>query len=303
METLIVPPRTPQSQPHQRGHRHRRSAAISGDFDIASFQQPPQQPQQLMMSRSMPSSPLKPSIVPLANSLGSPKLFITEETRYSHCSPVPDAVIDLSVINRAQKDFIMEEEDDDIGDYNSFGNDVHNELVPNFTEFEMLSISNSSSSSLNNPPFNTPSTGSLKARYQSYYKIGGTPSTPKHQQQQQNHHHQQQRISKKTIEVKSPFQYQPMEYNPPVEEQQLGSSPTPHERTSSLFSLLSKTKKMVHKNRNDSIIEQTTSEELLDSTLADITITEDSIGINNSPIIKNEKIKSKKKGVWSWIRK
>lgn len=226
-------------------------------------------------------------------SLGSPKLFITEETRYPNRSPVPDAVIDLGVINKAQKDYIMEEDDDRETSI------IANETVPNFSDFEMLTISNSSASSLNNPPINTPSTGSLKARYQSYYKMGGPPSTPKQQQQQQ----QQQR--KKPLEVKSPFQYQSMEYNPPVEEQEnTSSSPLgSHERSGSLFSILTKTKRMIHKNRSNSIIEQTTNDDLLDSTLGDITITEDNISIHHSTPAKNEKIKSKKWGVWSWIKR
>ncbi|KAG7908410.1 hypothetical protein KL907_001900 [Ogataea polymorpha] len=109
--------------PPRRGHRHRRSAAISGDFDVQEFGLLPP-----MMSKSVPgstscslsgtfgSSPLKSPLVQLAaedSTLSSrqkilftstpasahedarTRYFITEDTKFESGSSVPRAMIDL----------------------------------------------------------------------------------------------------------------------------------------------------------------------------------------------------------------
>lgn len=126
--------------PPIRGHRHRRSAAISGDFefefDVTSNHTPSHQ-----VSRSLPCSPLRGA--------SPPRLFITEDIKYPSFGP-PDAIIDLGVINKAQKDVIREDEEE--------------------TPKHLIDLVSNSSNS-------TSATPRGKARYQSYYQL-----TPKREQ-------------------------------------------------------------------------------------------------------------------------
>lgn len=96
METLTAP---------QRGHRHRRSAALSGDFDfdfdLAALELSPAKPAKPalpgtpkhMHSRSMPCSPLKPRLNTPRGVPGSPY-----GAANGGVAGVADAIIDLNVI-------------------------------------------------------------------------------------------------------------------------------------------------------------------------------------------------------------
>ncbi|KAG7752746.1 hypothetical protein KL911_003477 [Ogataea haglerorum] len=119
-------PRIWKRPPPRRGHRHRRSAAISGDFDVQEFGLLPP-----MMSKSVPGSascslsgsscgsPLKSPLGQLAAEdstlSGRQKIlltstpasahedprtryFITEDTKFESGSSVPRAVIDLDEV-------------------------------------------------------------------------------------------------------------------------------------------------------------------------------------------------------------
>lgn len=121
----------PPSSSSKRGHRHRRSAAMSGDFDVAQFLQPPiQSSPNPMLSKSLPASPIKnnnnnniltnnttnlnniksisdildyspPTTYPITTPTSTPlRLYLTDETRFSDSnSNIPDALIDLDAIN------------------------------------------------------------------------------------------------------------------------------------------------------------------------------------------------------------
>lgn len=91
-----------ETTPHRRGHRHKRSFAISGDFEFVKTMEPSSVPPPLPLNVTSPTpvspTPLEPDYATKATSSGlqSPKFFVSEEPKFS--SPfkgVPDAIINL----------------------------------------------------------------------------------------------------------------------------------------------------------------------------------------------------------------
>lgn len=107
--------------PPAKSHRHRRSRAISGDFDMQDFELlPPPSVSNVGTSRSVPTSlsgsPIRLSSLsspmnvssPINMNLGSPlrsspRIFISEDAHYTGSSPIPDAVINLDDVFDQQR--------------------------------------------------------------------------------------------------------------------------------------------------------------------------------------------------------
>ncbi|ODQ49462.1 hypothetical protein PICMEDRAFT_9926 [Pichia membranifaciens NRRL Y-2026] len=94
----------------KRGHRHRRSAAISGDFDSNSFLQPPptsaNSSNALNLSKSLPCSPVKSSVISsiLGNGSGGTTLHPKESMARLDCTaptltPAPTTGFNSSLQN------------------------------------------------------------------------------------------------------------------------------------------------------------------------------------------------------------
>lgn len=91
-----------ETTPYRRGHRHKRSFAISGDFEFVKTMEPSSVPPPLPLNVTSPT-PISPTPLeseyaakPTPSALQSPKFFVSEEPKFS--SPykgVPDAIINL----------------------------------------------------------------------------------------------------------------------------------------------------------------------------------------------------------------
>ncbi|CAR29063.1 ZYRO0F18260p [Zygosaccharomyces rouxii] len=91
-----------ETTPYRRGHRHKRSFAISGDFEFVKTMEPSSVPPPLPFNVTSPTpmspAPLEPEYAakPTPSALQSPKFFVSEDPKFS--SPfkgVPDAIINL----------------------------------------------------------------------------------------------------------------------------------------------------------------------------------------------------------------
>lgn len=91
-----------ETTPYRRGHRHKRSFAISGDFEFVKTMEPASVPPPLPLNITSPTpilpAPSEPEYAAKTtpSALQSPKFFVSEEPKFS--SPfkgVPDAIINL----------------------------------------------------------------------------------------------------------------------------------------------------------------------------------------------------------------